>query len=51
VSGQREAGAEMERWEVEEEQRADVSSSVFSMLRSLMVNGTGVPPPLGEVSG
>ena len=44
MSGQREAGAEMERWEVEEEQRADVSSSVFSILRSPMVNGTGVSP-------
>jgi hypothetical protein len=37
-------GVEMERWEVEEEQRADVSSSVFSILRSPMVHGTGVSP-------
>ena len=44
MSGKREVGVGMERWEVEEEQRADVSSSVFSILRSPMVHGTGVSP-------
>ena len=35
----------MDGWEVEEEQRKDMSSSLVSHLGSPMVHGTGVSPP------
>ena len=43
----------MDGWEVEEEQRKDMSSSLVSHLGSPMVHGTGVSPPpraLGDVA-